>query len=131
MEMDITLRDINQAIKRAHGYTDYYPRTNLSIGPHNVYYLDGPSTSRYYDQTREWNTEIAIALAEEEFNVDLSNHDIVNEGPWRDTVKSIHCAVNAEKKAESEFMEQCTSNPIFDNVAKKWSEEYKNMNKDA
>lgn len=103
MMKSITLKRVRETIEPAHGWTDYYPRTNETIGPYDVNNLSGPTTGRYYDCTREWDTRIAVALAEEEFEVSLARHDIVAEGPWRDTVRSICNAVNAELAAEEEF----------------------------
>jgi hypothetical protein len=65
--------------------------------------LSGPTTSCHYDQRRGWDTQIAVALAEEAFSVDLSQQDIVNVGPWRDTVRSIYAAIKAELDAEAEY----------------------------
>jgi hypothetical protein len=46
-----------------------------------------------------------VARAEAKFDVDLSRYDIVDHGPWRDTVRSIHAAVCAERAADAEFEE--------------------------
>jgi hypothetical protein len=103
MKMKITLKNVADAVLSAKGWTEYYPSTNRTIGPYNVKNLSGPRTGRYYNQTREWDTEIAVAMAEDEFNVDLSRYDIVNSGPWRETVRSIHAAVNTELNEELEY----------------------------
>ena len=99
----VTLREVAEAVERAHGYCTYYHRTNETIGPYYNDNLHGPSTSCHYDYTREWDTKIAICLAEEEFGVDLSRRDIVSDGPWRDTVRSIAQAINAEMAAEEAY----------------------------
>lgn len=104
----VTLARVARAVQRAHDYCSYYPGTNETIGPHQVNNLEGPSTGRYYDQCREWNTEIAVALAETAFAVDLSRYEIVNSGPWRDTVHSICEAVNAERQLEAEYQQEVT-----------------------
>jgi hypothetical protein len=102
----VTLSAVADAIELAHGYTSYYSKTNETIGPDDVRNLDGPTNSRYYDVRRQWDTQIAIVLAEEEFGVCLTNHDIAHGGPWRDTVRSIRDAINAEIAAEEEFDEE-------------------------
>ena len=99
----ITLKQVADAVCRAHGYCDYYRQTNQTIGPHDVRELRGPTTGRYYDQRRAWDTEIAVALAEKEFDVVVSHYEIVNRGPWRDTVESIHAAISNEFLAEAEY----------------------------
>lgn len=102
-----TLAEVRDAIERAHGYTFYTASTNETIGPHNCRNLSGPSTSRKYDSRRAWNTSIAIALAEEAFDCDLSQHEIVDSGPWRETVRSIHTAIHAEIAADETFERDC------------------------
>jgi hypothetical protein len=99
----ITLREVADAVERAHGFCSYYHRTNETLGPYQVDNLDGPTTSRHYDCTRQWDTQIAVALAEEAFGVDLSRYDIVSEGPWRDTVRSIARTLNAEMAEEESY----------------------------
>lgn len=100
---NITLKQVANAIEEARDHCTYFPGMNQTYGPYSVRNLNGPSTSRYYDHRRGWNTQIAKALAEEAFNVDLSNYEITNMGPWRDTVRSIHRAVNEELTAEREY----------------------------
>lgn len=99
----ITLKSVNEAVELAHKYCCYIQATNETYGPYDVRNLDGPSTSRHYDRRREWDTRIAVALAEEKFNFDLSGYDIANHGPWRDTVRAIHAAVNAELDEQARF----------------------------
>jgi len=107
MNVKPTLKQIVNAVKMARDYCDYYEQSNQTIGPYRVDDLTGSSTSRFYDHRREWDTEIAVALAEKEFDCDLRNHDIVNKGPWRDTVRSIHAAIHAEVAAEAAFEREC------------------------
>ena len=106
--MNTTLKMVADAVSKARGWCDYAAKTNQTLGPYDVHNLNGPTTNHYYDCRRSWETEIAVALAEQQFEVDLSQHEIVNSGPWRDTVRSIHAAVNTEQAAEDEFEEQCS-----------------------
>ena len=103
----VTLKQIRDAVNDAHGWCNYYHTTNETIGPYSVSNLNGPTTSCKYDHRRSWDTKIAVALAEEEFGVDLSHHHIIDEGPWRDTIKSLHAAVNHEIQADAEFEIEC------------------------
>lgn len=102
----ITIKSVADAVERAHGWCTYHDGTNETYGPWDVANLAGPLTSRKYNRARAWNTEIAIALAAETFDVDLSRHEIVDTGPWRDTVRAIHAAIVAEIAEESEYQRE-------------------------
>lgn len=102
------LRKVSLAeVKRTCGLAQRctYHSNDETLGP--IRYDSSTSTSRRGDQTRAWNTELAIEACEDEFGVILSGYEIVAEGPWRNTVEAIRRAIAYEKRADVEFDKAC------------------------